>query len=1390
NYPFRMTYEYGSNQKSQDIGVDPVVVFTTVKARVQLESSLGDPLDTGYVQYYASGWRDLGTTVNGESAKELLPNNYPIRMTYEYGSNQKSQDIGSNPIVVFPTVNTIVQLKDSSGVLIDPGTVKYYASGWRDFGQTSGGQAEKELLPKNYTFRMISDFGTEQKAQDTGVDPIVIFQVAGAPTYPELVLQQPAQGLITNDANIAVSGSVDDANTVVTVNGEPVTVQADGSFTTTITAVEGQNTITVVATNVENNSRTEIRNIILDTTKPAIAVFSPDDETYTNEDSIQIVGNVFDSTETTLTIDGQNAILDTDNNFFFDFNLQNGLNDIHFVAQDAAGNFRYDTLSVYLDTTAPVIGSVNPAEGSTVDISRPVIEITFSDDLSGLDFSTLNVLLNTDNISNDFVINGNIASFSTSAELQDGIYTLDISVNDNAGNSLNNHISTFTIETEELPSDPVEVATPLKTTEVTSFLDANMFLYSGPDPIQTGADSAAFDERRTAILRGKTLNSNGESISGVTVTILDHDEYGQTLTRSDGYFDMAVNGGGILTVSFEKNGLFSVQRTVDVPWQDFVELDSVVMINEDTKVSLIDFSEDVQVHRGSIVSDDDGTRQANLFFKQGMQAQIILPDSSILNLDSMHVRVTEYTVGDNGPQAMPANLPDNIAYTYCVELSVDEAVAMNAEKVEFDSPVYVYVDNFLGFPVGLDVPSGYYDRKLKGWVPSENGKVIEIVGINNGLAEIDADGDGIAEDANSLLTLGFNDAERSRLADIYSSGSTLWRVGVSHFSAWDFNWSYGLPGDAKAANQEKASNKEDQVENPCKGEGSIIGIQDQDLRQQIPVVGTEFSLNYSSKRMYGRIPYLDIPLSGSSIPASLLRIDLYVKIAGKTNKFSYPPISNLTKRFIWDRKDVYGRIVWGSQKVKISIAYVYEAVYKTSSEISKDFAQFGDAVTDVRTRQEIEVWQKYNTTLTSWYNPNMELGGWSINVNHKYDPVNGVLAYGDGTFRNANFLGNSITTVAGNGEYGYDGDGGMANAASMGWVTDVAIGPNGNIFICDPDYSVIRMIDSSGIISTVAGGGDGGGGTIIGAAATSLPTTNHVELGDGGPATEASLFYPSQIAVGGDGSLYIADTFNNLIRIVDQNGIISTIAGNEDWGYSENGTLAIESELMFPMGIAIGPDGLIYFADESYVRRINADGTLTTIAGNDEPSGVPEDGLLATDIGLYYPNALNFDKDGNLYIADNTLNRILKVTPEGLIYVVAGSGAIYYPGSYIFPPGRGDGGLATEAIIYEPSDVVFGPDGSMYISESSNNNIRKVSPGGIISRYAGRYSPSDEANLPEIGDGDFAPSAYLNYPQGVAVSQNSELYIIDGGHNKLRKVSENLFHSSNNIIASEDGSEL
>jgi hypothetical protein len=220
-----------------------------------------------------------------------------------------------------------------------------------------------------------------------------------------------------------------------------------------------------------------------------------------------------------------------------------------------------------------------------------------------------------------------------------------------------------------------------------------------------------------------------------------------------------------------------------------------------------------------------------------------------------------------------------------------------------------------------------------------------------------------------------------------------------------------------------------------------------------------------------------------------------------------------------------------------------------------------------------------------------------------------------------------------------------------------------------------------------------------------------------------------------------------------------TAAGNGSTTYAGDGGQSVARGLSSPYGVAIDSQDRVYIADSALhaVRRINSDGTVTTIAGTGT-AGSTGDGGPATAARLNTPVRLAFDSAGNLYIADSGNNKIRKVTPAGIISTVAGTG----------PAGsQGDGGQATSARLRTPYDIAFGPDGSMYIADRANHKIRKVAPNGIISTFAGTGSAGYN------GDDITATSARLNSPYGVDVDFEGNVYIADYDNERVRKVDTN-----------------
>jgi sugar lactone lactonase YvrE len=260
--------------------------------------------------------------------------------------------------------------------------------------------------------------------------------------------------------------------------------------------------------------------------------------------------------------------------------------------------------------------------------------------------------------------------------------------------------------------------------------------------------------------------------------------------------------------------------------------------------------------------------------------------------------------------------------------------------------------------------------------------------------------------------------------------------------------------------------------------------------------------------------------------------------------------------------------------------------------------------------------------------------------------------------------------------------------------------------------------------------------------------------GDGGPATMAQLTNPEGIAVDGAGNLYIADRDNHRVRKVTPAGTISTVAGTGAAGFSGDGGQASAAQLKGPQGVAVDGAGALYIADtgNSRVRRVAPDGVITTVAGSGT-AGFSGDGGQAILAQLGAPSALAIDGSANLFILDT--NRVRKVAPGGVISTVAGTGTAGF---------SGDGGPATAAQVNAPEDLAVDAAGNLYIADYLNNRVRKVTPGGLISTFAGTGDKGF------AGDGGQAASALLNVPAGLAFDAAGNLYIADYGNNRVRAV--------------------
>jgi RHS repeat-associated protein len=991
----------------------------------------------------------------------------------------------------------------------------------------------------------------------------------------------------------------------------------------------------------------------------------------------------------------------------------------------------------------------------------------------------------------------------------------------------------------------------LDRTVSTELVDAASFLYSESNPLQPGVALGAMTPSRIAVLRGRVFNSNATPISGVLVTVVGHPEFGSTFTQGSGAYDLAVNGGQQLRLRFELTPYLSIERTVIAPVQDYVTVSDVSLSSLDTEVTLLDLSgnaTDVQVARSTSVSDVAGTRRTTLFVPAGTVAAMALPDGSMQSLSQIHFRATEYTVGSQAPNALPATVPSGIATPYAVDLSADEGRAAGASRIEFSQSLSLYVENFLGLKVGTAIPHGAYDSALGAWVPVQNGVVLKILSISGGLANVDADGDTNADGSAALATLGITDSERAHLAQLYTVGRTLWRTPVLHFSSHGSGYPTGPAGGATP--ECKPNNKcqtSDGVEVPCTvpilnkqvcpdpnhtcdvtwlythndnyccpaeyggdcwfngnnagiwsglggeegdkrtwrfclplhygvnypvgtigiwlgytgqttcdypppptpptGDGpdpckeehaSTIQCQRQSLGEDVQIAGTPFSLHYESDRQRGRAAELTVPLKTTRPAFGALGIDLKISIAGRTFTQSFPSNTNPTTTFLWDGTDAYGRLLQGAQPATAEILYHFTGAYQGADA----FGGYGSGVsTTIFSAQDFTVSKSWHGTVGTWDALPEGLGGWAIAQHHVYDVTGRVLRLGDGSNRTLTDIPATIQTIAGTGESGVaSGDGASATAAVLPSPTAVALGPDGAIYVSDGG-SCVRKIGRDGVIHSFAG-----------------QCQNPGFSGDDGLAIASQLQGPSDIAFGPDGSLYIADTVNQRIRVVSPSGVIGTFAGSGVASFGGDGGPALAASFSAPSGVDIAPDGTVYIADSGNgrVRSVAPDRIVRTVAGTGGTTASTGDEGPARAASLTGPRRVRVAPDGSLYIAESNLPIVRRVGTDGIIHAFAGN---TNPG----PPG--DGTPASMTPLQSPLDIAVRPDGTVLIL-AQDSTIRAVSAAGSITRLAGVAGQTGHS-----GDNGLAAAATFSAARGIRVAPDDSVYLACTNDNRIRRIS-------------------
>ncbi len=327
------------------------------------------------------------------------------------------------------------------------------------------------------------------------------------------------------------------------------------------------------------------------------------------------------------------------------------------------------------------------------------------------------------------------------------------------------------------------------------------------------------------------------------------------------------------------------------------------------------------------------------------------------------------------------------------------------------------------------------------------------------------------------------------------------------------------------------------------------------------------------------------------------------------------------------------------------------------------------------------------------------------------------------------------SVFAGTASPGFSGDGGPATLAQLTQPRDLALDKSGDVFIADGVH--VRKVNSSGVIQTVAGDG----------------YLNAV--GDFGTATNAVLYQPSGVSLDTQGNLYIADTGTQRVRQVTAAGVITTVAGTGTAAASTDDISSVTAALNFPMGVAVDSSGNLIISDtqNQRVREVTA-GIIQTVAGTGV-AGMGNANQPASQTQLNSPRNTCLASTGTLYLADTGNHRVLSISKTAVITIAAGTGTA---GS------SGDGQVAWLAQLNQPSACALDSAGNLYIADTGNNRIRRVTATGIISTVVGTGGAGS------AGDAGPANAALLNAPRGIALDGNGDLFIADTGNNRIREV--------------------
>src|SRR6478736_889041 len=879
---------------------------------------------------------------------------------------------------------------------------------------------------------------------------------------------------------------------------------------------------------------------------------------------------------------------------------------------------------------------------------------------------------------------------------------------------------------------------------------------NGQTGVSLGTGPGQLNPDHSAHLFGTVaLSVPSDSLTNVKVVVLNHPESGQTFVRSDGKFDMVANGGAPLVLRFTKEGYLPVDRSATPIWGAGAHIDHVVMVKLDAPMAnpqtgsssvALNTSSFQDVAASTITADPRGARTARLLFQPNTTATAIsstVPGGTTTTLSgAITVRATEFTVGDSAAALarMPAPLPPTVLYTYALEYTVDQAP--NAASVEFAPPVFAYLENFIGTPTGYNVPDGYYDRDKTAWLPEPNGKALAVVGYDTNGTIIDITGDGAetqadtdawiaSTPANQRLTSG----DRALIASRYPGGTAaspkrIWRVPLTHFSVHDFNHGGGVECvDGKCPEFASTMSAGDDAPKggSCEQPGSIIGAEDQSLGEQLPVMGTPFALNYKSSYTLGYLPPRGVEVDYNPTSTTLTPKEFRVTLATSGGSWTAIKPAPPKNYIAWNGLDGAGRRINGSQLATIQATQVYSGSYKRTglfgnTQDSDDVSQ-GFGGVEPGAAPDVLYTRTFTKTLSAWGADALGFGGWTLSPMHVYDPVSGTLYQGDGVQRK-DVRERTLQLIGGNGTQTSAPNNTLAVNSGIPTSDHLpisAVASNGDVYLFVsegfPNYDrTLRKIDAAtGTIGDV------------------------LKL----PKYDAGIAYVLGFAMAfsPDEKFLYVPTYAQILRIDMVAKTTAIYAGTGVKSHVDGP--GAQATFRGIQGLAVAPDGSVYVADETMVRKIAPDGvrTVTTVAGSASapvtkffcPAG---NGMSAKQLNL----SGHLDTDFSVAVG-----------PDGNLWIGSGYDLI-----------RVDAAGRAWCHTEKPRDVnlsvAVGADNTVYyaLQRSSPFELRTYNPDGSSTAIAGGASDPGQP-----ADGARAAGAPLANVMSVSPGPDGSLYFIN-----------------------------